>query len=193
MENKKKNAFQYMYNKNPENGAYIVEVSLDDYSELFNGWDASPLKRRDLEPELLDYLEQAGNEIPIKEKVEVCFYLPTILKSEDKEKKSISSVRSNFSIVMYFINKTLRHNNRQIIIYVSMSIVFLIAAYFLRNIAVTGLLFSIVLEGLFIGGWFLLWEAFSIFIFESHLIRIRKKVFKRYLESDIYFKDDQSY
>jgi len=190
MENKKKNAFQNMYNKNQETEAYMVEVSLDNYAELFNGWDASPLKRRDLEPELLDYLEQAGYEIPLKEKTELCFYLATELKDFEKEKRSILGVKNNFNIAMFFINKTLRNNYRRIIIYIFMSIMFLVAAYLLRNIASESLLFSILVEGLFIGGWFLLWESFAIFFFESHEIRKRKKVFKRYLESDIYFKYD---
>ena len=72
----KKNETLNLYNTNPDTRAYLIEVSLDDYSELFNGWDASPLRRRDLEPELMDYLEQAGSEIPLKEKMELCFYMP---------------------------------------------------------------------------------------------------------------------
>ncbi|MFA6627082.1 MAG: hypothetical protein WCT17_00940 [Bacilli bacterium] len=192
MKNKNKNAFQNMYNRNPDNQAYIVEISLDNYSELFNGWDASAIKRRDLEPEVLNYLEQVGNEIPLKEKIEICFYLPSHLKDADKELKCITGVKNNFNIVMFFTNKSLKHNYRRIITYVFMSVIFLTAAYLLRNLIHSSLLLSISLEGLFIGGWFLLWESFSLFFFESHEIRKKEKIFKRFLDTDIYFKETKS-
>jgi hypothetical protein len=186
---KKKHEFQNIYNKNPETGAYVIEVSLDDYSELFNGWDASPLRRKDLEPELIDYLEQAATEIPMKESVELCFYRPLSIKDDDKESKSITGIKNNFKVVIFFIQKTLRINYRQLLTYMTLSIMFLIGAYTLRNVDQFELLFSIMVEGLFIGGWFLLWEAFTVFFFTSHESRIRKKLFYRYLESEVYFKD----
>jgi hypothetical protein len=105
----KKSESLALYNTNPETKAYIVEVSLDDYSELFNGWDASPLRRKDLEPELMDYLEQAATEIPIHEKLELCFYMPKEKRDLDKEFKSITSVMNNFKIVLSVIHKQISH------------------------------------------------------------------------------------
>lgn len=178
-----------LYNTNPESKAYIVEVSLDDYSELFNGWDASPLRRKDLEPELMDYLEQAATEIPIREKLELCFYMPKEKRDLDKEFKSITSVMNNFKVVLSTIHKQLSHNYRRLAIYIIISLIFLSAAYLLRNIAHISLFINIMIEGFFIGGWFLLWEAFSLFFFDTHETRVRQKFFNRFLISDIYFKD----
>lgn len=185
----KKHEYTNLYNKNEETKAYIIEVSLEDYSELFNGWDASPLRRKDLEPELLDYLEQAATEIPIKEKVELVFYLPFGMRDLDKEQKSITGIKNNYKVVMFFIQKTLRMNYRQLATYIMLSILFLIGAYILRNVTDLELLMSIAIEGLFIGGWFLLWEAFSLFFFTSHETRIRRKIFQRFMDSEIYFKE----
>lgn len=178
-----------LYNTNPESKAYIVEVSLDDYSELFNGWDASPLRRKDLEPELMDYLEQAATEIPIREKLELCFYMPKEKRDLDKEFKSITSVMNNFKVVLSTIHKQLSHNYRRLAIYIIISLIFLSAAYLLRNVTHISLFINIMIEGFFIGGWFLLWEAFSLFFFDTHETRVRQKFFNRFLISDIYFKD----
>jgi len=178
-----------LYNTNPETKAYIVEVSLDDYSELFNGWDASPLRRKDLEPELMDYLEQAATEIPIREKLELCFYMPKEKRDLDKEFKSITSVMNNFKVVLSTIHKQLSHNYRRLAIYIIISLIFLSAAYLLRNVTHISLFINIMIEGFFIGGWFLLWEAFSLFFFDTHETRVRQKFFNRFLISDIYFKD----
>ena len=185
---KKNTVFNY-YNVNAETSAYMIEISLDSYAELFNGWDASPLRRRDLEPELLDYLEQSGSEIPITNNVELYLYLPEKLKDDEKELRSKTGIINNFNVVLFFINKSLKKIYRQIITNIIMSIMFLIAAYILRNIVNIGDMFStIFVEGLYIGGWFLLWEAFSLFFFNGYEIRQRKKIFLRFIDMKIYFK-----
>jgi hypothetical protein len=188
---KKTPEYQNMYPKNPLTGANVIEVSLDDYSELFNGWDASPLRKKDLEPELLDYLEQAGYEIPLKESVEICFYVPEAIADADKEMKSVTGVTNNFRVVMFFINKALATGRRQIAVFMTLSMIFLLIAYLIRNVE-AGLLLSIVIEGLFIGGWFLLWEAFSLFFFTGHETRTRRKIFIRFINAPIRFIHKES-
>lgn len=177
------------YNINQETNAYMIEVSLDDYSELFNGWDASPLRRKDLEPELMDYLEQASEEIRIKEKIELCFYVPKEKRDLEKEFKSSTSIMNNFKVVLSVIHKQVSRSYRRLIMYIFSSLILLTLAYLLRNVSDVSLLVSISVEGFFIGGWFLLWEAFSLFFFDMHEIKLREKRFIRFVSSDIYFKD----
>lgn len=185
----KKNLVPNYYNINEETSAYMIEISLDNYAELFNGWDASPLRRRDLEPELMDYLEQCGSEIPINNNVELYLYLPEKLKDEEKELRSKTGIINNFNVVLHLINKSLKKIHRQILIYIVMSLMFLIAAYTFRNIIKFQDMFStIFVEGLYIGGWVLLWEVFSLFFFDSYEIKQRKKIFLRFSEMKIYFK-----
>lgn len=189
MKTKKKIDTLNLYNQNTDSLAYMIEISLDDYSELFNGWDASPVKRKGLEPELMDYLEQASTEIPMKEKVELCFYMPKTFRDNDKEARSIKAIINNFKVELAMIEKQIKRNYRRLVVYIIFAIIFLIAAYFLRNAAGLSILTNILIEGFFIGGWFLLWEAFSLFFFDTHEIIIRKRLFQRFLTSDIYFKD----
>jgi predicted metal-binding membrane protein len=53
------------------------------------------------------------------------------------------------------------------------------------------ILTKIAREGLFIGGWIFIWEAFSLFFFTTHDERKRRDVFYRYLDSEIYFKESK--
>ena len=188
---KKKNITLSLYNQNPETNAYMIEVSLVEYSELFNGWDASQLRKKALEPELMDYLEQASSDIPIHEPIELCFYLPKDLRNEEAEQKSIKAIANNFKVEMAMIKKQLNKNYRRLASYIVLALLFLTGAYLLRNVTDVSLLVNIMIEGLFIGGWFLLWETFSLFFFDTHEIKIRKKIFDRYLMSSIYFKDSK--
>ena len=189
MKNKKKIDSLNLYNQNLDTQAYMIEVSLDDYSELFNGWDASPVKRKGLEPELMDYLEQASTEIPMSEKIELCFYMPLTMRDIEKEERSIKAIINNFKVEMAMIQKQIKKNYRRLLVYITFAIIFLIAAYFLRNVAGLSILTNILIEGFFIGGWFLLWEAFSLFFFDTHEIVLRRKLFQRFLDSEIYFKN----
>jgi hypothetical protein len=189
---KHKSTYQTIYRLNEESKAYMIEVSLDDYAEIFNGWDASPLKRKDMEPELVDYLEQAGEEIARKEKVEICFYLSSDRTDLDKEQKSLLGIKNHLKVIMSFINKKLNRLYRQIITYFILSTTFVTTAYLLRGQAENSLLFVIMVEGLFIGGWFMLWEAFSTFVFDSHETRTRRRIFQRFIHANIYFKDTMS-
>lgn len=186
---KRKNPYEIksIYNRNPNTGAYIIEVSLDNYDELFNGWDASPMKTKDLEPELLMYLETAGYEIPLKEKIELWFYLPDTMLNEDKQVRSIIGIKNNFKMLLHFLNKQLKINYRHIATYVTLSILFLVSAYLTRNLTQLGLFGTVLMEGMFIGGWFLLWEAFSLFFFSSYEINNKKKRYIRFLESEVIF------
>lgn len=164
-------------------------MSLDDYSELFNGWDASPLRKREIEPELMDYFLQAAIEIPLKENIEICFHLPAVLRDADKESKSISAIRSNFKVKLLFEGKTLRDIYRRFVTYVILSATLLTAAYVLPELGDLPLFYKIMIEGMFIGGWWILWEGSSLFFFTGHNVRVKKKYFERYLKSQIYFKE----
>ncbi|HPG43096.1 MAG TPA: hypothetical protein PLJ98_04725 [Acholeplasmataceae bacterium] len=187
--NKKKLETLSLYRTNTDTNAYLIEVSLEDYSELFNGWDASPVRRKDLEPELLDYLEEAGTEIPIKQSIELVFYLPKDKRDAERDERSITTIQNNFKVVNQMIQKKIERNYRRLLVYVTLSLIFLVAAYLLRNVTTLSLLTNIMIEGFFIGGWFLLWEAFSLFFFDTHEYKIRQKIFKRFIDSKIIFKE----
>ncbi len=184
---RKKDPIQYIYKVNPESQAVMIEISLDSYDELFNGWDASPLKMRDLEPELMAYILEALFEISFRQTVELWCYIPVSLIDLEKERKSIQSIRNNFNTQIRFIERNLFSNYRKIVAYIALSIVFLLAAYFIPSLVRQQLTFSIIIEGLFIGGWVLLWEAFSLFFFASYDLRKKRKRFIKLLSSNIYF------
>lgn len=184
---KKSFALKHIYRMNEETSAYMIEISLDDYEELFNGWDASIIKRKELEPELLDYLVSASYEISLKYQTELWFYLEKEKESTEKEIISVQSIVNNFKTRLHFNEMRLRSNYRKILTYILMSTLFLLFAYLMPKDFDLILFINIIVEGLFIGGWVLLWEAFSLFFFDSHDLRIRKKHLNKLKDSKIYF------
>lgn len=176
--------FQY----DEERDCYLLPISLENYDELFNGWDAAPLKRKDLEPELLDYIEQVGYDIPLSLKLRIHFILPKDKYDLTKEERSKEAIYNNFHMVIHYISKSLSRNNRKIVSYLLLGLGFLISAYFVNTLTNITFPFSILFEGLFIGGWVMFWEAFSLFFFTGYELRDRRNRFKRFVETEIEFQ-----
>lgn len=68
-----------------------------------------------------------------------------------------------------------------------MSFTFLSFAYLLKQHLHMELFKTTVVEGLFIGGWLFLWEAFSLFFFSSQEIRAKLKRYYRFIDGKISF------
>jgi len=177
-----------IYSYSEQDHCYIAQISLDSYSELFNGWDAAPLKRRDLEPDLLDFIERIGIDIPLDEEIKLVFSLPEELKDDVKQNSSKEAIYQNFFMIRHFINQELKKNNRKIFTYIGMGILFLSITYFFQTLNYDEFPFSILFEGLFIGGWVMFWEAFSLFFFTGNELRLRRKRYIRFSNSTIEFQ-----
>ena len=179
---------RYIYHTNRYDNAYLIELNLDKYDDLFNSWDGSELDRKELDPELSHLLERASYELPIKENVELCFYLPENKKDKKVEADSKAAIKNNFRMNLFFIDQDLKHNHKKTAIYIVMGILFLITAYLIPESQDLSLLISLLMEGLFVGGWVFLWESFSIFFFGSRELKDEKKRYFRYLDSEIVFE-----
>lgn len=185
--NKEDYQLRYIYHTNQRNDAYLIEMKLDNYLDLFNSWDGAALDRKELTPELSDFLERASYELPLKEKVELCFYLPEEKRDKKMEADAKATIKNNFRMRKFFIDQNLKENNKKITIYILMGVLFLVIAYLIPENQDLSILISLLMEGLFVGGWIFLWEALSIFFFGSRELKNKKKRYLRYLNSEIVF------
>ena len=183
----KEDYLKRIYKTNPDTGAFIIEVSLDDYTDIFNGWDPSPVRRRDLDPDLVDFLEQCASDIPLEFPLELQFYIPQDKYDEDRETRSKEGIKNNFGFTAHFINKEIEENRRRIMIYAIASLAFLSVGYLSRHYVPPNFLTTILTEGVSIGGWVFLWEAFSLIFFSGQEVNSRLKRYRRFQESKITF------
>ncbi|MFW5864861.1 MAG: hypothetical protein ACOCUE_02255, partial [Candidatus Izemoplasmataceae bacterium] len=129
----------------------------------------------------------ASYEISLDFPIELWFYLEVDKENTEREIISVQSIVNNFKTRLHFNEMKLRSNYRKILTYILMSIGFLLFAYLMPQNFDYILFINIIVEGLFIGGWVLLWEAFSLFFFDSHDLRIKKKHLTKLKDSKIYF------
>ncbi len=184
----KKNYLKQMYKTNTETNAYIVEISLENYNEIFNGWDPSPIKRRDLDPDLVNFMRVCSSDIPLKYPLELHFYMPGDQYNKEKEDLSIVGLKNNFSFTLHFIRKEIEQIGKKIALYIIMAVAFLSVGYLSGSQIKLNFLKTILKEGLSIGGWVFLWEAFSLFFFSRQEVYNRLKTYKRFQDTEINFK-----
>ncbi len=187
---KYEDTMQYVYKRNQATNAIKVEIRLDDYDAMFRGWDASPAVHREMEPDLIRFIEESGYEISLDESMEFCFFVEKENYDIEKEKVSTEAVKNNFRMAIFRADRSLKRNLRRMLSYIVFSIMFLVVSILFES-EQADIILQLFVQGLFVGGWVLLWEAFSIFFFVSHDIRQRRKRYVKFLESEIYFKYEE--
>lgn len=188
---KQKNYLESLYDKNPKTNNFIIEVTLNSYKDVFNDLDSAPFKRRDINPDLKDFLENCSYDIPFKYKVDLCFHVTRETRDERKESLICKGLKTYHSFHLNNNNKLLHDAYKHIMFYVLTSFFFLFLSFFLEDKFSKGVFYNTILEGLSIGGWVFLWEAISFLFFNQRKsISDDIKKYRRLLHASVNFKYD---
>ena len=140
----------------------FIDINLDMYTDLYNEWDFSPQKKRDMDEDLFNYIISCSSEIPLKMKIIIRMHLPREIESGEKEKSALAGIDRYF---WYCLEKNTFQRKkafRNMLSYGGAGLVFLLMGAYLPLILRELAFLEILHEGLLIGGWVLFWESFSI-------------------------------
>jgi len=172
---------QHLYRYNDEKHCFYIDVQLDGYREIYNEWDFSPLYNRDLDEDLIHYLKNSFEEIPLKNQIRIHINVPLVVKNIEREEKSIESFRNYFMYLIRIKNKEKKTLMRKMVYYLLLGVGLLSLANFVETFSLMGNYVVILSQGLFVGGWVLFWELFSDIFFEvSHMRKDLKIYYKMY-------------
>ena len=183
--------FNETYKIDQVTNLHMIEVAIDQYSDIFNEWDPAPFKRRDLDPDLQLYLETNSNEIPAKYDVELSVTLPAGMRNEAMEEESRNGIQNSFISKRYFLGKDIKKTNTKMFWFVLIGLLCLWIAKVLSGRVSETDLPSILLEGLAISGWVFLWEAVSLFFFTNRELYDRYKNYKRLQNAPVIFREQE--
>ena len=186
--NNKKSLLEQIYERNPENGNYIIEISLVNYVDIFNDWDHAPLRRKDIDPDLLHFLEDSIDDIPRKNGIDVCFYLSDQVRNEEREQRIISWFRTFYRFYVELERKKIHDIFTKAIVCLFVSLLFFISSYLGEQIVNNSLLLKILSEIVVVGGWVFLWEAISSLTFDRAKIKHLIKNYNRFAQAAISFR-----
>ena len=181
---------QTFYERNSETGDYIIQISLDRYSDIFNEWDHATYLRRDMDPELAFFLEECAEEIPMQYGLELVFYLPKRTRDLKKEEIIAGVIRRYYQFCAEVDRRSFARDAKQQAKN-ALFAVGLLGVTYLSSLWEGSVLLSIAKEGLIIGGWVFLWGTISFFAFERSERTDRIKNYERLSNAKIYFRYDE--
>lgn len=168
-----------------EHNTVILDVQLDHYRNAYHDWDFSPITSRDLDSDLMEYLIECSNEIPLKYKLKINFY---ILKQEEnkfREDKSILGIKNYFAYQLRKLKNKRIKLFRDILTFATIGAGLLLMSMYLKSNMNQKLYYSVLSEGFSVGGWVMFWEMFTVFFFDLKTVLNQKKHYERLLRSEI--------
>ena len=160
-----------VYQVDPATGAFLVEVALDRYEDVFNEWDPAPYKRRDLDPDLLTYLTECSLDIPLRYELSLSFTVPLEISDAEKEDRVGAGIRNYFAFEARQIRRRLGQIYRTTAAYMICAVLLLIATTYANRPEAQGMLRQILAEGVTIGAWVFAWESLSRFLVHHRQVK----------------------
>ena len=189
---KKVNKYETLYRKNNATGRVIIDIALEDYLEFFHEWDNSAFRKRDIHPELAEFLDLCSEDIPLRKKLEIVFSLNTDEISAEKEEQIRISYKNYYNSLKRLVNRKAERFFKVSAILLLTSIVLLSAYTLLREVTNHSIISDVLLESLLIRGWVFTWEAVHLLFLDIIEPFRRRREIKRFLEAEITFIHKQA-
>ena len=153
-------------------GRFIIDVAADGIEDLYHAYDkCAPYVRRDLDPELVDYLTDCARELDTRPYV-IQF---SLVRTVDND--SLQRISRSISVYFgYLAEKEISQARRM----VRKSIILLILGIFILFLAVwfnqllgtdRPVVVDVFAQGLTVAAWVSLWEAIATFLLEWFPLR----------------------
>lgn len=176
-----------IYPQNPETGNLIIEILLEKHIYLFNEWDNASFKRRDLDPDLIYFLEECFQEIPLKYDIQLNIAITEEERDLVREADITKGIRTQYTHYLRAEERGLKELFMRAMLYVITAFTLLLAASVLEGRLIVHPLTTTLLEGFYVGGWVFAWEAISSFSFHRGQIVRKVKEYQRFLRAPIQF------
>lgn len=188
MKNKKQKYLNNLYNFDSKKNEYEISLSIKNYEEIFNPYDYSQYKKRDIDEEFLDYIYENSKDIPLKHNIKLTFYLKKEGYDEEKSSNLKNALKNNFIWQNGVNTNNLKRKYRESILSFIAGFVFLTTAFvFIPQVGTGGFLRAFV-ESLSIIGWVFLWDLVETIVFEITELIKKRRYLKRLISSKVEFK-----
>jgi len=179
--------YENIYRTDVDTGRVLIDVSMDRYLDYFHRWDNSTIKKRDLHPDLAQFLDSCSHEIPMNKRLKIVFLIKKIEEDVQKEENVTSSYYHYYQSNLRFVNHEILKKFRLALIVAIIAALFISMHYMIKNPINNLYLSRIIEDGILIGGWVFMWEAFHIIAFQMLDPIQRRKELRRFLDAVLTF------
>jgi hypothetical protein len=176
-----------LYEFDPAGKKYILNISAKTFKDLFNKWDYSPYKKRDINEALIKYIEDCAEEVPLKHKVAIHLFITNDKEDQKQVRETTIALKLYFQYLVFKKISERKKYRKNASFYGLSGLVLLFLASVFQKIGVAKYFLFIVPEGLYIGGWVLFWEVCSILFFKNREISQKIREYTRLTEAEIFY------
>ena len=135
------------------------------------------MRRRDLDTSVVDYFDACSSEIPLNYSIELSFVAPKEIFDGDKESRVRAGLATWLDFTANKAKGAIFESLKRALQYVGAFVLLIIGSFVLRNAGLDGFAVETISEGISIGSWVFLWEAFAIIFFKLHkLVKQYRKI-----------------
>ena len=162
--------------------AELIELRFSELQQVFNSFDPSPFRERDLNVAAADYIVDWAKETPLERPLTLRVHLERSTGTQELEILSVA-VREYFTSRSASTRRRLRELLRIGRISLMIGLIFLATCIFLSDLAgkaFSGWRFAKLLEeSLLIGGWVAMWRPLEVFLYDWWPIRTEAQLYER--------------
>jgi hypothetical protein len=162
-------------------------LALKSTQTYLTSWILLLWRRKDLDHDLLVFLEASSADIPIKYDMTLRFDISKDKQDTKKEERIKLGLRTYFSFERNSLQKKIRSSYQKSAIYTLISFLLLYLSYSFQHQIKNNVIFSTLVDAIIIGGWVFLWEAISTSAFKSRDTREKYRQYKRLSNAPIRF------
>ena len=129
MKKKRRKNLENLYTYNSRKDEYEISLSLRNYEEIYNPFDFSQYKRRDMDEDFLDYIYNSSLDIPLGHKIKLKFNLKENVYDEEKSKNLKNAIKNNYTWRHAIINNKLKDKLKEGILLLFVGILFLTLSF----------------------------------------------------------------
>ncbi|MBH1939509.1 hypothetical protein I5677_01215 [Mobilitalea sibirica] len=186
MKKKRSSLIQKQYKYEKDSKSYLIEIGIDDYTDIYDQWDPVPFRKRFINEEFNEFILTSAEDIPRKNNIVIALYLPESKRDSNRE-AAVKSAYENFYLYAAAREKRNWINLRgKTIFYFTFSLLLLAFGYFYLS-ETEHIVFNVIREGIFIGGWVFLWESITNVFITRRELKGMINLYKRIYQSEIRF------
>jgi len=169
-------SLQEMYPYDHGTRTFTIPISIERYEDFSLRLDPSPASKRDLAPDLVDYLRQCSDEIPCRYPIKLKLNICEDKRDSKREQNCLDSLKNYFQHEIFVERSDIRHRRADSLKYLLVSFLFLTLYIVTEKLLLIAFFSEFLREAVLIGGWLFMWEAVSVNFIEmdKHYETIKK-------------------
>jgi hypothetical protein len=144
----------------------IIEVHLQKLDKLFDTMDPSPLREKDLHPNVAEHIVESARELPRRTPLALILYVDQAASDTQDDKCVGEATRAYFTHLSEKSRRQLRLHLRRGVISLFIGLAVLALALVGSKLLGEGTIASTIRESLDIGGWVALWRPMEMFLYD---------------------------